>query len=151
MENNSDKFAKKEEFSTLRDELLQKLATKEALADVKQDVSVLKQDVSVLKQDVSVLKQDVSRLTIELINTRQYMHENLVTKEEFKESMGKILTNQDELMKILETMRQEMRVQDSTTATMKKEMAKEQRRNDNQDGTLEDHDKRISRLEARNS
>ena len=172
MEANWQNLATKEELKATKEELLQKmqqLATREELSEVKQDVSVLKEDVSVLKEDVSILKKDVSdlkqgqallskkvdknsenisTLITEVVDIKEYLREKVVTNDRFDETFGRLLTGQDHIVKMIETIHLEMKAQDVTTARMKKNMAKEEQRNDTQDKILDKHDSRIAKFET---
>ncbi|MBN1349661.1 hypothetical protein JXJ21_09645 [candidate division KSB1 bacterium] len=156
------RLASKEELAELKEELTgQKNSTSRLeteMSEMKKDVSVLKKDVSVLKKDVSVLKKDMAKqkkdlanLTTIVINNREYMRENMVTRKEMYEIFDRILKNQDVLMKMYEIRGQEMLAQDATTARLKKDMAKEAQRNDSQDQALSEHDSRISNLEKKSA
>ncbi len=159
-----DKFA---EVATKKDLELVKQDVSELKKDVselKQDVSGLKQDNITLKHDTTSLKEDMALVKNEItsLNTRYekmsknidwLMNEALLSREKWhevdklNEKMNTIINMIDSIAKTMETMRQEMHVQNLRHSRTNKKVNKLNQYRKVSDEKIEDHEYRIKKLE----
>ena len=102
----SEELITKKDLQATKDELLQNLASKAELAEVKHDVGVLKEDMGALTQRVERLETSVDRLAIQVSKNTESIGK-MVTREEFNERMNQIADGQDRMMVILERLDKE--------------------------------------------
>ncbi|MBN2089775.1 hypothetical protein JW964_09180 [candidate division KSB1 bacterium] len=137
---------------------------KQDVAGLKHDVAGLKQDNITLKRDTTSLKEDMAFVKNEIasLNTRYdkmsknidwLMNEAMLSREKWlevdklNEKMNTIISMIDSIARTMDTMRQEMHVQNLRQSRTNKKVNKLNQYRKVSDQKIEDHEYRINKLE----